>query len=73
MNKYTFEANWNKIRGTIKEQWGNLTDDDLDMINGKYDKLVGRIQEKYSVSESTARKMIEDWNLKEKVTSKLDI
>jgi uncharacterized protein YjbJ (UPF0337 family) len=41
------EGNWKQLRGQVKEWWGNLTDDDLTKINGKQDKLVGALQERY--------------------------
>jgi uncharacterized protein YjbJ (UPF0337 family) len=43
MNKHQIEGNWNEIKGKIKEKWGDLTDDDLDRIEGETDQLVGAI------------------------------
>jgi uncharacterized protein YjbJ (UPF0337 family) len=40
------EGNWKQIKGQIKEKWGKLTDDDLNVINGKRDQLEGKIQER---------------------------
>ena len=36
------EGNWKQVKGKVKEQWGKLTDDDLDVINGKQEQLEGR-------------------------------
>lgn len=47
MNNIIVEGKWNQIRGQAKEWWGKLTDDDLEKIGGKYDKLIGTLQEKY--------------------------
>ncbi len=47
MNNIILEGKWKKIRGQAKEWWGKLTDDDLEKIDGKYDKLIGTLQEKY--------------------------
>jgi uncharacterized protein YjbJ (UPF0337 family) len=55
------EGNWKQMKGTVKEQWGKLTDDDLTLINGRRDQLEGKIQERYGFAEDQARKEIEDW------------
>ena len=47
MNKDILKGKWNQLKGSIKEKWGQLTDDELDQINGDYDQLVGTIQERY--------------------------
>jgi len=47
MNWDRVEGNWKEIRGKAKQQWGKLTDDELDEIEGNVDLLVGKIQEKY--------------------------
>ena len=49
-----FEAKWKQLRGKAKEQWGELTEDDLDKVDGQLDQLVGVIQEKYELSRSKA-------------------
>jgi uncharacterized protein YjbJ (UPF0337 family) len=41
------EGQWNQLKGEVKMQWGKLTDDELDQIEGNRDKLIGKIQEKY--------------------------
>ena len=43
------EGNWKQMKGKVKEQWGKLTDDDLDVINGRRDQLEGKIQERYGM------------------------
>ena len=48
------EGQWRQLRGKIKEQWGELTDDDLDRANGKYDQMVGLLQERYGDSKADA-------------------
>ena len=44
MNWDRIEGNWKQLKGQVKEKWGKLTDDDFDVIGGKRDQLVGRIQ-----------------------------
>ena len=50
------EGNWKQLKGKIKEQWGNLTDDDLDKIAGRREQLEGNIQERYGISKDAVRK-----------------
>ena len=61
MNKDTLEGNWKQLKGKAKEQWGKLTDDDLDVIDGKREQLAGRIQERYGVTREEAEKQVEQW------------
>ena len=55
------EGNWKQVKGSVKEKWGKLTDDDLTAINGKRDQLEGKIQERYGIAKDQARKDIDDW------------
>jgi uncharacterized protein YjbJ (UPF0337 family) len=48
------EGQWKQIRGKIKEFWGDLTDDDLDRINGRRDQMVGALQERYGYTRDDA-------------------
>jgi len=54
MNWNQLQGSWKEYRGKIREQWGKLTDDDLDIINGKREQLVGRIQHHYGVAKDMA-------------------
>ncbi len=55
------EGNWKQMTGKIKEQWGDLTDDDLTQINGKRDQLEGKIQERYGKAKDDVRRDVDDW------------
>jgi uncharacterized protein YjbJ (UPF0337 family) len=55
------EGNWKQFKGKIKEQWGHLTDDDLDKIAGKREQLEGKIQERAGITKDAARKDVDDW------------
>jgi uncharacterized protein YjbJ (UPF0337 family) len=55
------EGNWKMTKGKVKEQWGKLTDDDLDVINGRRDQLEGKIQERYGYAKDRVRQDIDDW------------
>lgn len=61
MNKDQLEGNWKQFKGKIKEQWGKLTDDDLDVIAGKKDQLLGKIQERQGLAKEEAEKQFEEW------------
>ncbi|MEZ5786514.1 MAG: CsbD family protein [Xanthobacteraceae bacterium] len=55
------EGNWKQFRGKVKEQWGKLTDDDLDTIGGKREQLEGKLQERYGYAKDQARQEVDDW------------
>ncbi len=61
MNCDMIEGNWKKMTGTVKEQWGKLTDDDIARINGNREQLEGVIQERYGVAKDKAKKQVDDW------------
>src|ERR1041384_571289 len=61
MNKDRIEGNWLQVKGKVKEKWGKLTDDDLDVIAGHRDQLEGKIQERYGIAKDQVRKDIDDW------------
>jgi uncharacterized protein YjbJ (UPF0337 family) len=61
MNWDRIEGNWKQFRGKAREQWGKLTDDQLDVIAGKRDQLAGKLQEAYGYSKDEADRQIKDW------------
>lgn len=61
MNKDQIEGNWTQFKGKVKEQWGKLTDDDLDIIAGKRDQLLGRIQERHGLAKEEAEKQLDSF------------
>lgn len=61
MNKDILEGNWKQLRGRVREQWGELTDDELDQIAGKRDQLIGKIQEKYGHTREKAEQEVNDF------------
>lgn len=64
MNKDEIGGNWKQFKGKAKEKWGKLTDDDMTVIEGKRDQLVGRIQERYGYAKDQAEKEVTDWETK---------
>ena len=61
MNKDQTEGNWKQFKGKVREKWGKLTDDDLTVVEGKRDQLVGKIQERYGYKKEEAEKELKNW------------
>jgi uncharacterized protein YjbJ (UPF0337 family) len=55
------EGSWKQLKGKAKEQWGKLTDDDLDVIAGRRDQLEGKLQERYGYAKDKIRQEIDNW------------
>ena len=61
MNEHTIEGNWQQLKGRVREKWGKLTDDEIDVIAGKRDQLIGKIREKYGKSLDEADREVADF------------
>ena len=61
MNWDRIEGNWKQFKGNVKERWGKLTDDHIDVIGGKRDQLTGKIQETYGIGKDVADKQVTEW------------
>ena len=61
MNEDTLKGQWTQLKGKAREQWGKLTGDDLDRIQGQSEQLVGSIQERYGVAKDEARRQVDAW------------
>jgi uncharacterized protein YjbJ (UPF0337 family) len=61
MNQDTLEGQWLQWKGKLREKWGKLTDDDWDMIAGKKDQLLGKLQERYGYSREQAEREYNVW------------
>ncbi|WP_322520720.1 CsbD family protein [Guyparkeria halophila] len=64
MDAEQIKANWNKVKGDIKKQWGKLTDDDLAEAEGHRDYLIGKIQERYGIAKDEARRQLDEFEKK---------
>lgn len=64
MNSDRIAGNWKQLTGKVKEQWGKLTDDDMTVIEGKRDQLVGRVQERYGIAKEKAEEEVAAWERK---------
>ena len=61
MNRDVLEGKWKQLRGKVREEWGELTDDELDQIAGRRDQLVGKIQEKYGYTRDEAERQVDEF------------
>lgn len=61
MNEDRIKGNWKQLKGKAKTRWGKLTDDELDVAEGRKDEMIGKIQEKYGVSKEEASKQWDDF------------
>lgn len=60
-NKDQIEGTWRQFKGKIQEKWGKVTDDDLDVINGKKEHFLGTLQKKQGIAREEAEKQLEEW------------
>jgi uncharacterized protein YjbJ (UPF0337 family) len=61
MNWNRIEGNWKQLKGNVLEKWGELTNDDFDVVNGNRQQLAGKIQERYGIERDAAEKQIDEW------------
>jgi uncharacterized protein YjbJ (UPF0337 family) len=61
MNQDRIQGRWKQLKGKVKEQWGKLTDDDLDVIAGRRDQLLGRIQQRHGLAKDEADRQVRSW------------
>jgi uncharacterized protein YjbJ (UPF0337 family) len=61
MNWDRIEGNWKQFKGKVKEQWGKLTDDEIDEINGNREQLEGKLQKRYGYAKDEAKRDVDEW------------
>jgi uncharacterized protein YjbJ (UPF0337 family) len=61
MNRDVLAGKWMQMKGSIKEQWGKLTDDELDVVAGRYDKLAGLLQERYGWAKDRTERELDQF------------
>ena len=61
MNWDEIKGNWKQMTGNVKQQWGKLTDDDIAVIDGHREELVGKVQERYGIAREEAEKQVDEW------------
>jgi uncharacterized protein YjbJ (UPF0337 family) len=67
------ERSWNELKGEVKRRWGKLTDEDVELIKGKYTELLGLLQERYGHAKEQAEREINDWAKRLKVYSAAEL
>lgn len=66
MNWDVIKGNWKQMTGAIKSQWGELTDDEIDQLDGERERLAGLIQERYGMAKDQAEEEIDSFIAKQK-------
>ncbi|MGH9356110.1 MAG: CsbD family protein [Terriglobia bacterium] len=61
MNSDQLAGKWKQVKGSAKQQWGKLTDDDIEVIAGRKDELIGKLQERYGIARDVAEKQADEW------------
>jgi len=61
MNWDQIEGKWMQVKGSVKQKWSKLTDDDLEYIAGARDKFVGKLQERYGLRKEEAQRQADEW------------
>ena len=67
MNSDILKGKWNQLKGNVKQQWGNLTDNDVARIEGNYDGFVGVLQERYGYTRERAEREVNDYLSRDRV------
>lgn len=61
MNTDIFAGHWKQFKGEVQKQWGKLTDDQIDQVEGNREKLLGQLQENYGIGRDEAEKQLKNW------------
>jgi uncharacterized protein YjbJ (UPF0337 family) len=68
MNRDTLKGQWTQLKGQLRKQWGKLTDDEVDQIQGNAEILVGKLQERYGYSREQAERELDRWEVERKAS-----
>ena len=66
MNTEILQGKWHQLKGSVKAQWGKLTDDELDQVDGNAEKLVGLVQERYGYAKQRAEQEVDSFLARQK-------
>jgi len=61
MNEDRIKGNWKQLKGKARQQWGRLTDDDVEQVKGQREELAGKLQERYGIARDEAERQIDDF------------
>ena len=68
MNRDTLKGQWTQLKGQLRKQWGKLTEDEVDQIQGDSEILMGKLQQRYGYTREQAQREIERWEVERKVS-----
>ncbi len=68
MNRDTLKGQWTQLKGQVRKQWGKLTEDEVDQIQGDSEILMGKLQQRYGYTREQAQREIERWEVERKVS-----
>jgi uncharacterized protein YjbJ (UPF0337 family) len=68
MNSDTLKGQWTQLKGQMRKQWGKLTDDEVDQIQGNAEILIGKLQERYGYSREQAEQELDRWQTERKAS-----
>jgi uncharacterized protein YjbJ (UPF0337 family) len=68
MNQATLKGQWLQIKGQARKQWGKLTDDEIDQIQGDAEILLGKLQQRYGYTREQAEQELERWQAERKAS-----
>ena len=71
INRNVSKAKWKQVKGSVKERWGKLTDNDITVMNGEIDQLVGKIQERYGLAKEQVEDDVREWYEKHVIKEKV--
>jgi len=61
MNNEMLTGQWKQLKGKVKQQWGKLTDDEIDQIEGSWERLLGTIEKRYGIERAEAEKQVNEF------------
>ena len=70
MNWDIVKGDWKQMKGKAREQWGKLTDDDVDQIQGRSEQLLGKLQNRYGIARDEAQRQFDAWMQSSRVEPK---
>ena len=73
MNKDEVKGKWHQLKGSVKAQWGKLTDDDLTRFDGDYEKLTGLLEERYGYARAQAEKEVKEFERRQHEAAKTGV
>jgi uncharacterized protein YjbJ (UPF0337 family) len=68
VNRDTLKGQWTQLKGQLRKQWGKLTDDEVDQIQGNAEMLIGKLQERYGYSREKAEQELDRWEVERKTS-----